>query len=94
METGKVIAALNSDLRREVLRILSKTPMTAAKVLEELKKRKLEVKYRETVYRALEKLLAAGLVDKFYVQNEGLYYKLKVSCITVDFSKDSLEKFH
>jgi Fe2+ or Zn2+ uptake regulation protein len=94
METGRVIAALNSDFRREVLRILSKEPMTVVQVLEELKRRKLGVKYRETVYRALEKLFGAGLVDKSYVKNKGLCYKLIVSCITIDISTDSLEKSH
>jgi Fe2+ or Zn2+ uptake regulation protein len=92
METGKVIAALDSDLRREVLKILSKEPMSVVQVLEELKKRKLGVRYRETVYRALEKLLGAGLVDKSYVKNKGLCYKLTVSRITLDLATDSLEK--
>jgi Fe2+ or Zn2+ uptake regulation protein len=92
METGKVIAALNSDFRREVLRILSKEPMTVGQVLEELKRHKVGVKYRETVYRAVEKLVEAGLVDKSYVKNKGLCYKLTVSRITIDIAAGSFEK--
>jgi Fe2+ or Zn2+ uptake regulation protein len=92
METGIVIAALDSDLRRQILRILSKEAMTVVQVLEELKKHKSGVKYRETAYRALEKLLEAGIVDKSYVRNKGLCYELIVSRITIDLATDSLEK--
>lgn len=75
---GKFRAALNSNLRREILKILSKEPMTVIRVLNELKKKRIEIKYRETVYRDLEKLLDAGLVNKYYVKDKGLCYELKV----------------
>jgi len=42
MEIDKVVAALNSKLRREILRIVSKQPMTVIQVLEELKQMKVE----------------------------------------------------
>ncbi len=93
MEINKVVAALDSNIRREMLRILSKDPMNVVEVLEELKRRKFEVKYRETVYRGLEKLLEAGLVDKSYVKNKGLCYKLTANRIIIDVTKDSIEKF-
>jgi Fe2+ or Zn2+ uptake regulation protein len=31
-----------------------------------LRRRKLKVKYRETVYRAMEKLADSGLIEKYY----------------------------
>lgn len=92
METGKVIAALDSDLRRQILKILSKEAMTVVQVLEELKKRNGQVKYRETAYRALEKLLEVGILDKSYIRNKGLCYKLIVRRITIDIATGSLEK--
>jgi DNA-binding transcriptional ArsR family regulator len=46
METDKVISALNSELRREILKIISKEPMPVIQVLEELKKKGYTVKYR------------------------------------------------
>lgn len=76
MDVGRVVASLNSNLRREILQTLFKQPMTVVEVLEELKKRRIEVKYRETVYRALEKLSDAQLVEKYYDKSKGLCYKL------------------
>ncbi len=92
MEMGKVISALDSDFRRQILRILSKEPLTVVQVLEELRRSNQQLKYRETVYRALEKLLDAGLVDKSYIKNKGLCYKLLVNHLTIDIKSDSLEK--
>lgn len=76
MDIEKVVAALNSDLRREILKIIAGQTMTVVEVLKELNKRGLEVRYRESVYRALEKLLEAGLVQKYYVKEKGLCYKI------------------
>ncbi|MGQ9642110.1 MAG: hypothetical protein ACUVUF_08365 [Candidatus Bathycorpusculaceae bacterium] len=91
MEIDKTISALNSKLRREILKIISKEPMTVIQVLEELKKRRFEVKYRESVYRALEKLVNAELVEKCYIKEKGLCYKLKAKIILVDLTKDAIE---
>ncbi|MGB9718729.1 MAG: ArsR/SmtB family transcription factor [Thermoproteota archaeon] len=91
MEPGKVISALNSEMRREILKIISEEPMTVIQVLEELKRRRFEVKYRETVYRALEKLLDAGLVEKYYDQEKGLCYRIKAKLIAIDLANSTIE---
>ena len=90
MDIAEVISALNSSLRRNILKILAENPLTVLEVLHKLKGRGLEVKYRETVYRALEKLVEAELVDKFYVKEKGLCYKLCATCITIEISSESL----
>jgi Fe2+ or Zn2+ uptake regulation protein len=92
MEVDKVIAALDSELRREILRIVSKEPMTAIQVFEDLKKSRMKIKYRETVYRGLEKLFDAGLVDKFYVKEKGLCYKATAKSISIDIVEGKVEK--
>ena len=76
MDIAKVLAALNSELRREILKILAEKPSTVLEVQTKLKTKGLKVKYRETVYRALEKLVDAKLVKKFYVKEKGLCYSL------------------
>ena len=92
MDIKKVIAALDSDLRREILKIIAGQPMTVVEVLGELKKRGLQIRYRETVYRALEKLFDAGLVKKYYVKEKGLCYKIAVNHIVIDVTKGSIEE--
>jgi len=91
MDADKVISALNSKLRREILRIISEEPMTVIQVLDELKRKKFEIEYRESVYRALEKLLDAGLVEKYYIKEKGLCYTTKVKLVVIDLMKDNVE---
>lgn len=91
VETGKVISALNSELRREILKVISEEPMTVMQVLEELKRRRFEVNYRETVYRALERLLDAGLVEKCYIREKGLCYTIKAKIVIIDITKSIIE---
>jgi Fe2+ or Zn2+ uptake regulation protein len=91
MEVDKVVSALNSKLRREILKIISEEPMNVIQVLRELRKRKLDVKYRETVYRALEKLVNSGLVEKHYIKGKGLCYKLAVKIVKIDLTKGEVE---
>jgi Fe2+ or Zn2+ uptake regulation protein len=91
MKKDKVISALNSELRREILKIISKEAMPVIQVLEELKKRKFDVKYRESVYRALEKLVDSGLVEKCYIKEKGLCYQLKAKIVKIDLTKGEME---
>ena len=72
MDIDKVISALNSNLRREILKALATAPKTVNQALEELNKKGVHIKYRETVYRALEKLFDADLVEKYYAKEKGI----------------------
>lgn len=90
MDIRKIIAALDSDMRIEILKILADSPKTVSEVLSNLHKRDIEVKYRETVYRALEKLVDAGLVEKYYEKEKGLCYKILMDRITIDLTKGAV----
>ena len=90
MDIRKVIAALDSDMRIEILKILADSPKTVSEVLSNLHKRDIEVKYRETVYRALEKLVDAELVEKYYDKEKGLCYKILMNRITIDLTKGAV----
>jgi Fe2+ or Zn2+ uptake regulation protein len=92
MDIGKVASALDSDLRREILKILATNPNTVLDVVNELRRRKFKVKYRETVYRALEKLVDAGLVEKYYDRERGLCYKASMTSLTIDIAKGNVGK--
>jgi Fe2+ or Zn2+ uptake regulation protein len=93
MKIGKVISALNSELRREILRIISERPMPVIQVLEELRKKGYTVKYRESIYRALEKLVDSELVEKCYIKGKGLCYRLKVKSVKIDLIKGEIEGY-
>lgn len=90
MDPGPLFSALDSDLRREIMMILHSGPRTVTEVLESLIRRKYSVKYRETVYRALEKLSDAGLIEKYYKRDRGLCYELVSSKITIQIDNNSI----
>jgi len=86
MVNEKVFLALSSKTRIEILKILSAKPSSVMEILNELNKRSFGIKYRESVYRALEKLAAAGLVEKYYDRKEGgIRYRLIKTKLEVDF---------
>jgi Fe2+ or Zn2+ uptake regulation protein len=71
-------------MRREVFRVILDRPCTVLEVFEELKRRGLRIKYRETVYRALEKAVGAGLAEKYYDEGKGLCYRMNTSRLVID----------
>jgi len=87
----KLFTILSSQLRLEVLKILAEEPENVANVMKKLKARGVDIKYRETVYRALEKLVDVGLVGKFYDREKGLCYKLLVKSICVEITPDAIK---
>ena len=91
MDVAKVISALNSDLRREILKILAENSYTVLEVLNRLKRKGFNVKYRETIYRAIEKFVDAELVEKYYVKEKGLCYKLSLTRMTIEITEESLD---
>lgn len=58
--------------------------MTVKQVAEQLSKKGLKLKYRESVYKNLEKLVDSGLVEKFYVREKGMCYKLAKTMLKVN----------
>ena len=56
--------------------VLADQPMNVQEGLETLNQLGFRRKYRESAYRALEKLVDAELVEKFYNQRKGICYRL------------------
>jgi Fe2+ or Zn2+ uptake regulation protein len=91
MDASKIFCALGSKTRLEVLRILAEKPRSNAEVLDELNKRGYQLKYRESTYRALEKLMSAGLVEKYYDKKErGIRYRLIKTTLEVNFESGEI----
>lgn len=90
MEIDKVISALNSQLRMDILKVLVTTPKTVSEVLEDLRKKGIDITYRETAYRAIEKLVDSGLAQKFYEKQKGICYRLSTRQIEIKIDNDSI----
>lgn len=70
--------------------ILENNQLTLQEIFERLCKEKVQIKYRESVFRALDKLVDAGLIEKFYNRNKGICYKLSVRKIEIDLVSGSV----
>lgn len=75
MHFEKVVYALNSDMRRRIVRLLCNQDLTASEVFFNLKE--YAPKYRQSVNKALEILKESGLVKKYYDDTKkALYYEV------------------
>lgn len=61
--------------------------MNLKEIFNMLSQEGCEIKYPESVYKALELLVDVCLVEKSYDRQKGLLYRLACSGITIDFSE-------
>jgi len=88
----RVFAGLASRIRLDILKILSDEPKTVKSVINELNSQKYNIKYRESVYRSMEKLKDIGLIEKYYDEkNKSITYKLKANKIIYEIDKDKIQ---
>ena len=86
MNEEEVFSALSSPTRLMILRLLTNKAHNIGELLELLKKYEVNISRRESVYRAVEKLRSAGLVDKFYDnERKSILYKIKYEKLIYDF---------
>lgn len=83
-KAGLIFNALDSHLRREFLDI-AKRPMSVPKIYDAAKGRGYNFRYRESVYRDLNILVEAELMDKFYDKDaKSIVYKTNSNQIVYD----------
>jgi Fe2+ or Zn2+ uptake regulation protein len=87
-----VFAGLASRTRLDILKILSNGSKTVKDVINELNSQKYNIKYRESVYRSIEKLKEIGLIEKYYDEkNKSIMYRMKVKKIVYEIDKDKIQ---
>lgn len=88
MEAAEVVAALDSPTRRHILRVLGAHAMTAKEVFLALKRtEEVSISCRESAYKALERLVSTGLVQKLYdAATKAIRYRLVHSEIIIGLS--------
>lgn len=94
MDVDAVISALNSRGRRQVLTILSKyfgypsDALTVKELMSELSQNTaFKIKHRESVYKALEKLVGSGLVEKYSEKGRGMCYRIVKTKLEIDLAE-------
>jgi len=86
----EVIEVLSQESSREILRALGNERKTLREVFEEIQETSKSLKYRESVYKVLEKLNDVGLVEKMREGNS-VEYRVIYSDIEADFLKEELD---
>ncbi|HEC76541.1 MAG TPA: hypothetical protein ENI33_04705 [Thermoplasmatales archaeon] len=89
MNFKKVIFALNSDTRLRIIQILDNCKNCGVmEILKNYTQLYNPQIHRETIYRELEKLVDAGIVEKKYdTKNKKIYYELKIKKLKIDILK-------
>jgi len=87
-----VFKTLSTLSHRIILKELASGPKTVMDLFASLKREKnLDIKNRESVYKALEKLRKAKLVKKYYDENrKKMFYKLSFKKISFDMTTGGL----
>lgn len=90
LKFDEVIDVLSRKSGRAILNSILEEPKTVKEVHQELKKNGIDMKYRESVYKALERLVSVGLVEKLN-QDKSVRYKSHYSKVLADFLAEDLD---
>lgn len=90
MDPETVAKALMNDGRAKTLQLVLTEPKTATEAYVQYGKTYEDEKHRETIYRYLETLVDAGLVEKEYQSDRGLVYFTPNERLILDLEKWSV----
>ena len=77
----KQINAICDPTRLRILGLLAEEPMTNTEIYEKLKKQ--GIMYRESIFKALEKLKEANLIKRQYNEKVGYKYELNFKMLKI-----------
>ncbi len=85
-KTALLLRALDSELRRELIRIAyEEGALDADGYYNSIIKRGFKIKYKESVYKELQLLVEAELLEKYYdAKSKKIKYKLNATKVLVD----------
>lgn len=75
------LKAVCDPTRLKILALLAEEPLTNTEVYERLQKDGID--YRESIFKALEKLKASGLVKRDHKEKVGYKYSLNFTSLSV-----------
>ncbi len=86
MDLDKILFALKSSTRRDIIQILAKKPNSAIGVYLKAKENDPKTPRREAIYKELQKLVEIGLVEKKYnIEFKEIQYELLFSDFSLHF---------
>ena len=86
-----IFSNLNSEIKLDILQILSGEPSSVKEVMNYLIIKSYDVKFRESIYRYPEKFTEINLVEKYYdVENKVIKYRIKKDKMVYNFKDKEL----
>ncbi len=86
----KTIEVLSQESAREILRILGDETKTVREIFEVIKNTSSILKNRVSVFKSLEKMVDAGLVEKIR-ERKRVFYRSNFTEIKADMIRDELQ---
>ncbi len=86
-ETLDILSLLSA---RQILRTIIGEAKTIQEILEELEGAEFPIKYRASVFKSLEKMVSAGLVEKIRKESS-VRYRALYSSVTADLIQEKLQ---
>lgn len=87
-DTSSAINALDSELRRKIMRTLSENPGVGLKseaIFDMLTSRGVGISHEESIYKQLQVLADASLLEKYYdMGQKAILYKPKIGKLVLD----------
>ena len=85
-KTSLLLRALDSELRRELIKIAHEEgALDADGYYNSITERGFKIKYKESVYKELQLLVEAELLEKYYdVKSKKIRYKLNANKVIID----------
>ena len=91
MNVESVCSALSNPTRRRLLSIVITRGPMSSKQAHELYQQEFETYRRESIYKSLEKLVSADLLEKKYEGDEGILYVARVTELWLDLENMAIK---
>jgi Fe2+ or Zn2+ uptake regulation protein len=94
LESAPIFTALSKRTNLTILLVLAEgKPMSLNEIKAGIEKQGVILSYRESVHKALQKLVKTGLVEKLYIGDKGICYRLSKREIRINFLDSSFRTY-
>jgi Fe2+ or Zn2+ uptake regulation protein len=84
MDLSDVCTALSNETRRKLVEVINSEGPLTNREAHEIFEREYRSLRRESIYKALEKLVSSDILVKEYINDRGVVYKLDTDKVLLD----------
>ncbi|MFK8214523.1 winged helix-turn-helix domain-containing protein [Haloferax volcanii] len=91
MNIEDVCSALSNPTRRRLMSVVIASGPMSSKQAHEIYQQKFETYRRESIYKSLETLVSANLLEKTYDEDDGLRYSARMTQLQLNLEGMEVE---